>query len=103
MGLQASNRHVESSTQTPWNKKINKTTDTTGEKNFLQYDDDNAELLHFLNKSYILMEEALTANETIDIFMDDFQLNTNDDFRNAGVTELSIIKPIKLTCAENGQ
>lgn len=42
------------------------------------------------------MEAALTANETINIFADDFHLNADDDeFRQGGATELSIIQELK--------
>lgn len=44
----------------------------------IEYEDENADLLNFLQNVYPLMEEALQSNETIDIYMNDFELFTND-------------------------
>lgn len=51
----------------------------------------------FLRKVQADMEKALTINETIDVFINDFHLVTEDDElqKDTGATELSIIKVIK--------
>lgn len=40
-------------------------------------DDDNHDIIQFLNSVYKEMEEALQSNETIDIFQNDFDLFTD--------------------------
>lgn len=96
MGLQASYQKVDESTQTFWNKKVNKAVETTTEKNYIEIDEDNQEFSNFINKACALMEEALTNNETINIFADDFNLNADDDFdRQGGANELSLIQELK--------
>jgi len=93
MGLQASYQKVYQSTQTFWNKKVNKAVETTTEKNYIEIDEENQDFTNFLNKACALMEEALTHNETINIFADDFNLNADDDFdRQGGANELSLIQ-----------
>lgn len=54
-------------------------------------------LLLFLKKVQGDMEKALTVNETIDVFSNDFILVTDDDDqqKDTGATELSIIKVLK--------
>ena len=42
-------------------------------------DDDNNEIIHFLNTVYKEMEEALQSNETIDIFQNDFDLFADEE------------------------
>ena len=78
MGLQASNTKEEVSTQTFWNKKVNKAIETDPAKNYIDIEDED-DLTRFLSKAAQLMEEALTSNETINIFADDFNLNADDD------------------------
>jgi hypothetical protein len=94
MGLQASNTKVEKPTQTFWNKKVNKAVETTDEKNHLEIEDET-ELVQFLQRATGLMEDALTSNETINIFADDFNLDANDDEFRQGGAELSIIQELK--------
>lgn len=43
MGLQASNQKVSRPTQTFWNKKVNKAVETTGEKTYIEIEEDNNE------------------------------------------------------------
>lgn len=54
-------------------------------------------LLTFLKKVQVDMEKALTVNETIDVFSDDFCLRIDDENhqKDTGATELSIIKVVK--------
>ncbi|KAL4510230.1 hypothetical protein ABPG72_010423 [Tetrahymena utriculariae] len=88
IGLQGCNPIVNSSTQTIWNRRINKALTVDNDQTIVEIEDDNQELLKFLDNVYPLMEEALQSNETIDIYQNDFELFDADDVAAEG-TELS--------------
>ena len=68
IGLQGCNPQVSTSTQTIWNRKINKAIVVENTDMTLEIEDDNQELLLFLENVYKEMEQALQSNETIDIY-----------------------------------
>ena len=51
--------------------------------------------MNFLNTAYPLMEEALQANETIDVFQDDFNVLGEEDLEAADRSMSNDIKEIK--------
>ena len=59
----------------------------------LEIEDENHELLRFLENVYPLMEEALQSNETIDIYLDD--LNVLGDAETSNNTNQEISNTIK--------
>lgn len=59
---------VNSSTQTIWNRRINKALQLDNDQGQVEIEDDNIDLLKFLDNVYPLIEEALQSNETIDIY-----------------------------------
>ena len=84
-----------SNTQTVWNRKVNVGTYVTPETIHEEVEDDDINIVGFLQKVYQLMEEALQSNETIDIFQDDFNVLPDEEV-SSEITELSnTIKEIK--------
>lgn len=86
---------VNSSTQTIWNRRINKALHVENEQTNVEIEDDNIDLLKFLDNVYPLMEEALQSNETIDIYQNDFDLFATDDITSEGSQLSNAIKEWK--------
>jgi hypothetical protein len=123
IGLQAAQETVEKAVQTNWAKMVstgfqtrdpeewivkpNTQTVDPKESKLLALDPDstkfqqtkafNDKLLKFLKAVAPEMEKALTVNETVDVFANDFLLihDQEDNQKMAGTTELSIIKEEK--------
>jgi WD40 repeat protein len=70
---------IYGSTQTPWFRKVNRADQVNFPENRGEVDDDNVELIMFLQTVYPSMEKALQSNETIDIFQDDFNVLPEED------------------------
>ncbi|KAM3134985.1 hypothetical protein pb186bvf_012985 [Paramecium bursaria] len=99
MGIQGCNPFIDSSTQTQWNRKINKGLQIEeGVEQYIHIDEEkiNERLLNFLGSVYPLMEEAHQSNETIDIYQDDFNVLPNADQNDNQQQEVTnTIKEIK--------
>lgn len=96
IGLQPINPTVDEACQTISGQKVNSGIQVEIEKDDKPLNEENTKFMQFLRSAHTLMEEALCANETIDIFQDDFKLLANKFSDEAGsATELSIIKEIK--------
>ncbi|EGR33375.1 hypothetical protein IMG5_055180 [Ichthyophthirius multifiliis] len=95
IGLQASNPFTSSSTQTTWSRHVNQALQLKHEFNIVEMEDDNNDLLKFLDNVYPLMEEALQSNETIDIYQNDFDLFNSEDITTEGSELSNTIKELK--------
>ncbi|CAD8192077.1 unnamed protein product [Paramecium pentaurelia] len=96
MGIQGCNPFQDASSQTVWNRKINKALQVDEGDERQEQPDEDYKLLKFLETVYPLMEEALQSNETIDIYQDDFNvlpLSEQNGDQNAELT--NVIKEIK--------
>jgi len=95
MGFQGGAPQTSSGSQTTWNRKINKTFQTTKTELPVQLEDDNPDLLKFLESVSLPMEEALQSNEILDIFHDDFQLFSQNQASADGNELSNVIKEQK--------
>ncbi|CAK59134.1 unnamed protein product (macronuclear) [Paramecium tetraurelia] len=96
MGIQGCNPVLDASSQTVWNRKINKALQVDEGDERQEQPDEDFKLLKFLETVYPLMEEALQSNETIDIYQDDFNVLPSSDLNGDQNAELTnVIKEIK--------
>ena len=102
VGIQAAQPVAHKEVQSSWPKTVNMTISTMTEEEIHQKIDTSdklttEKLIAFLKKSSVDVEKALTYNETINVFGDDFSLIHEDDnfLKTSGATELSIIREIK--------
>ena len=95
IGLQGCNPLVFNSSQTAWFRKVNRAEQVIFEENHLEIEDDNIELIGFLQSVYPLMEEALQSNETIDIFQDDFNVLPEEEISMESTDMTNQIKEYK--------
>ncbi|CAD8097048.1 unnamed protein product [Paramecium sonneborni] len=94
MGIQGCNPFQDASSQTVWNRKINKALQVDeGDERQQQLSDEDFQLRKFLVTVYPIMEEAIQSNETIDIYQDDFNvlsLSEQNGDQNTEITNVII-------------
>ena len=102
IGLEAAKKTEHKSAQCNWAKMISVGVETVPEDEMYQGSESQNKqtadkLLGFLKKAGLELEKALTLNETVNIFADDFALVHDDEDmqKMSGATELSIIREIK--------
>jgi WD40 repeat protein len=106
MGLQGHNPTQESSTQTNWNRKINRIIQTASGDLLKIVDEESSEFLGFIQNAYAMMEEALQSNEIVNIFEDDFAVIPYEDAPQTDakltndISELKAIMAIKYTAGK---
>lgn len=95
IGLQGCNPLIFGSSQTPWFRKVNRADQVSFPENRNDVEDDNVELIVFLQTVYPTMEKALQSNETIDIFQDDFNVLPEEDMTMESTDMTNQIKEYK--------